>query len=437
MSTCTFVSISPESDFSLQNLPFGVFSVAKSPSSAPRVGVAIGDQVLDMAVLAQLGLLSGIEGLGDAEKVFSQSSLNDYMSLGRPVWRAVRQELQQFLANDSHPVRQKILANRGGVVVLVPQSEVTMHLPAQIGDYTDFYASREHATNVGIMFRGKDNALMPNWTHLPVGYHGRASSVVVSGTPLHRPNGQRRPDPTQPPVFGPSARMDYELEMAFFVGPGNDLGSPVSLEQAEERIFGVVLMNDWSARDIQAWEYVPLGPFLGKNFGTTVSPWVVSMDALEPFRTKQPAQLDPTPLPYLTSHGQAPAEAGYDINLAVDIRPEGSDQYFGLTKSNLKYMYWSLRQQLVHHSVNGCNMRPGDLCGTGTISGPTEGSFGSMLELSWSGKKDIQLGDDGQTTRKFIQDNDTVRVTGFCQGDGFRVGFGECVGTILPAKNLM
>ncbi|KAJ1996545.1 hypothetical protein GGI06_006732, partial [Coemansia sp. S85] len=286
---CTFVSVSPLSDFPIQNLPFGVYSTS---GNSARVGVAIGDHVLDLSALSTLGLFAGIDGLESGYEVFSKPYLNDFMALGRPVWRAVRKQLQEFLSNDRHPVRQQVDKS----LVCVELSKVTMHLPAKIGDYTDFYASREHATNVGVMFRGKDNALMPNWTHLPVGYHGRASSVVVSGTPLHRPNGQRRPDASKPPVFGPSVRLDYELEMAFFVGPGNDLGSPMSLEEAEDCIFGVVLMNDWSARDIQAWEYVPLGPFLGKNFGTTVSPWVVTMDALEPFRVAQPLQ-DPTPLP--------------------------------------------------------------------------------------------------------------------------------------------
>ncbi|KAJ1721269.1 hypothetical protein LPJ53_004186 [Coemansia erecta] len=423
---CTFVSVSAESDFSIQNLPFGVCSASEAAS--PQVAVAIGDYALNMAELAKRGLFDGINGFNAAVDVFSKPYLNDYMALGRSVWQEVRRRLQDFLSNDQNPVRAGLSASDPAVAM--PLSSVQMHLPARIGDYTDFYASREHATNVGIMFRGKENALMPNWTHLPVGYHGRASSVVVSGTQLHRPSGQRRPDASKPPVFGPSVRLDYELEMAFFVGPGNELGSPLTLEQAEERIFGVVLMNDWSARDIQAWEYVPLGPFLGKSFGTTISPWIVTMDALEPFRVPQPAQ-DPTPLPYLCSESSRPA--GYNISLEVDIKPKESEQFYPLSRSNLKYMYWTLRQQLAHHTANGCNMRPGDLCGTGTISGPVEESFGSMLELSWSGQKDICLGDSG-ITRKFIQDNDVIRISGHCQADGFRVGFGSCIGEILPAK---
>ncbi|KAJ2498589.1 hypothetical protein GGH96_004199 [Coemansia sp. RSA 1972] len=423
---CTFVDVAPDSDFSIHNLPYGIFTTSTLPNR--RVGVAIGNHVLCMSALAKTGLFAGIEGL-DAEQVFGSPQLNEYMGLNRKIWRSVRQRLQQFLADDTHAVRKQIHVGD----VAVPIKDVEMHMPAKIGDYTDFYASREHATNVGVMFRGKDNALMPNWTHLPVGYHGRASSIVVSGTSLQRPNGQRRPNADKPPVFGPSTRLDYELEMAFFVGPGNALGTPLSVDEAEDRIFGVVLMNDWSARDIQAWEYVPLGPFLGKSFGTTVSPWVVTMDALEPFRVMQPKQV-PEPLPYLQC-SNADARGGYDINLNVHIKPHQSTEYFALTKSNLKYMYWSLRQQLAHHTANGCNMQPGDLCGTGTISGPTEESFGSMLELSWSGKNPIELGNEG-ISRTFVEDNDTVRISGYCQGEGYRVGFGECTGTILPAVNL-
>ncbi|KAJ2721927.1 hypothetical protein GGI07_003631 [Coemansia sp. Benny D115] len=425
---CNFVPVSPESDFSIHNLPFGVCSPVSSTDEHERfVAVAIGGHVLNMAALATHGLFDGIQGLPQAHDVFSKPRLNEYMALGRPVWQAVRKALQDFLTNSQNKVRLDISAPRDVALAL---DEVKMHMPAQIGDYTDFYASREHATNVGAMFRGRENALMPNWTHLPVGYHGRASSVVVSGTSLHRPCGQRRPDPQAPPVFGPSVRLDYELEMAFFVGPGNQLGEALTLEQAEGCIFGVVLMNDWSARDIQAWEYVPLGPFLGKSFGTTISPWVVTMDALEPFRIAQPEQI-PEPLPYLRDPAHRPA--GYDISLHVDICPAGQSTFHRLTTSNLRYMYWTLRQQLVHHAINGCNMRPGDLCGTGTISGPTEESFGSLLELSWSGQKSVPLGHSG-VSRTFLEDGDVIRITGYCQGQGFRVGFGQCVGQILPAR---
>jgi fumarylacetoacetase len=284
------------------------------------------------------------------------------MALGKPVWQATRRFLQRILSADEPLLRDNTTLRQQ---VFVAQHEATMHLPAEIGDYTDFYASKEHATNVGIMFRGKENALMPNWTHLPVGYHGRASSVVVSGTDLHRPCGQRCPVKGEPPVFGASTRLDFELEMAFFVGTGNPLGQPIPIQQAEDHIFGVVLMNDWSARDIQAWEYVPLGPFLGKNFGTTISPWIVTLDALEPFRCAQPTQ-DPLPLDYLRDN----TPGGYDIHLEVQIKPAGQHKAKTVCRSNLKYMYWTFKQQLAHHTINGCNMRPGDLCGTGTISGP-------------------------------------------------------------------
>lgn len=316
------------------------------------------------------------------------------------------------------------------------RADVDLLMPADIGDYTDFYASREHATNVGMMFRGKDNALMPNWLHIPVGYHGRASSVVVSGTELHRPHGQMvaKGQEQGPPTFGPSKLLDIELEMGCLVGPGNKLGEPIPLGKAEEHIFGLVLLNDWSARDIQKWEYVPLGPFLGKNFGTTISPWVVPLAALEPFRTPTPAQEDPSPLPYLK---QKPgSKQGFDISLEVGLQTREMAEPETIVKSNMKYMYWSLAQQLTHHTANGCNMRPGDLFGTGTISGPTEDSFGSMLELTWAGSKEIKL-QGGKIIRKFLQDGDKVVLRGVCEApDGTRVGFGECAGTILPPREV-
>ncbi|MCL4133038.1 UNVERIFIED_CONTAM: hypothetical protein GTU68_027359 [Idotea baltica] len=303
-----------------------------------------------------------------------------------------------------------------------------MHLPATIGDYTDFYSSIDHATNVGTMFRGKENALMPNWRHLPVGYHGRASSVVVSGTPLRRPSGQTRPSEEQPPAHTPSKLLDFELEMAFFTGPGNELGAPIPVESAHKHIFGMVVMNDWSARDIQKWEYVPLGPFGAKNFGTSISPWVVPMEALMPFVVDNYAQ-DPAPLPYLRHQDKF----NFDIMLEVAIKQNASVASI-VTRSNFRHMYWTMKQQLAHHTVTGCNMRPGDLLASGTISGPTPNSFGSMLELSWKGTKPVDLG--GGVTRKFIQDGDEVIVSGYCQGNGFRVGFGECTGKVLPALPL-
>jgi fumarylacetoacetase len=305
--------------------------------------------------------------------------------------------------------------------------KVTMVRPAVIGDYTDFYSSRDHATNVGTMFRGKENALMPNWLHLPVGYHGRASSVVVSGTPIRRPKGQTKADDAPAPSHTPCRLLDFELEMAFFVGPGNELGEPITMDKAEDHIFGVVVMNDWSARDIQKWEYVPLGPFGAKNFGTTISPWVVTMEALEPFRCQGEAQTEPPALPYL----QQPGPQGYDIELEVGIQSKDAEEPFTVCKSNLKNLYWSMAQQLVHHSVTGCNMQPGDLLGSGTISGPTRDTFGSMLEISWRGTTPVDMPDG--TQRKFILDGDTVTMRGVCQGDGYKIGFGPCDGTILPA----
>ncbi|HQY88986.1 MAG TPA: fumarylacetoacetase, partial [Tepidisphaeraceae bacterium] len=308
----------------------------------------------------------------------------------------------------------------------VAQRDVRMLLPAAIGDYTDFYSSREHATNVGIMFRGKENALMPNWLHLPVGYHGRASSIVVSGTDLHRPMGQTKADEAAAPTFGPSKSVDFELEMGFFIGPGNSLGESISTHRAMDHIFGMVLVNDWSARDIQKWEYVPLGPFLAKNFGTSISPWIVTMDALEPFRKNGPEQ-EPQPLPYL----QAPQPSAYDIHLEVTLQPKDA-RPTRISTSNFRNLYWSMSQQLAHHTINGCNLQAGDLLASGTISGPTPDSYGSMLELAWKGTKPIDVG-DGQT-RTSIQDFDRITMSGWCEGEGYRVGFGEVTGRILPAK---
>uniref|UniRef100_A0A8C8ME61 Fumarylacetoacetase n=1 Tax=Oncorhynchus tshawytscha TaxID=74940 RepID=A0A8C8ME61_ONCTS len=381
----SFVKIDEKSDFSYHNLPYGVFSTPENPRH--RIGVAIGDQILDLSVIKSL-----FRGpvLSNHQDVFDQPTLNAFMGLGYEAWREARRSLQQLLSANETTLRDDVsLRSRA----FFHKSSAIMHLPAEIGDYTDFYSSRDHATNVGIMFRGKENALMPNWLRLPVGYHGRASSIVVSGTPIRRPSGQMRPDQSKPPVFGQSKQLDIELEMAFFVGGGNRLGEPIPIQRAHQHIFGMVLMNDWSARDIQAWEYVPLGPFLGKNFGTTISPWVVPMEALLPFA---------------------------DIDLVVL-----------LPYSILRYMYWTMKQQLAHHTVNGCNVRPGDLLASGTISGPDPDSFGSMLELSWKGSKTVDLG-EGET-RTFLKDGDEVTLTGYCEGSGYRVGFGPCVGTILPA----
>jgi fumarylacetoacetase len=349
--------------------------------------------------------------------------LNAFMALGRPAWREARAVISRLLRHDEPTLRDNpALCDRA----LVPASDVAMLLPAAVGDYTDFYSSREHATNVGIMLRGPDAALQPNWLHLPVAYHGRASSVVVSGTDLHRPKGQTKADTASAPSFGPSRALDFELEVGFFVGPGNDLGRPIPIDRAAEHVFGLVLVNDWSARDIQKWEYVPLGPFLAKNFGTTVSPWVVPLDALEPFRTAGPPQ-DPEPLPYLRTVG----DWAFDVRLEVHLQTATMDRPHRVCVSNMKYLYWNVCQQLAHHTVNGCNLRPGDLLATGTVSGPTPDSYGSLLELAWKGTRPISL-PTGET-RVFLQDGDRVTLTGWCQGDGYRIGFGEATGRILPA----
>ncbi|XP_019389253.1 PREDICTED: fumarylacetoacetase [Crocodylus porosus] len=417
----SFIQVEENSDFPLQNLPYGVFSTRDKPRH--RIGVAIGDQILDLSAVKHL--FTG-PVLSKHQNVFDQPTLNNFMGLGREAWKEARASLQKLLSarepmhRDDSELRKR---------AFVSQASAIMHLPAEIGDYTDFYSSLHHAMNVGIMFRGKENALNPNWLHLPVGYHGRASSVVVSGTPIHRPLGQTRPDDAKPPVFDACKRLDLELEMAFFVGPGNKLGEPIPIATADDHIFGVVLMNDWSARDIQKWEYVPLGPFLGKSFGTTISPWVVTMEALMPFVLPNPTQ-DPKPLPYLCDE----EPYTFDINLFVAIKGEGMSKPSTICKSNFKHMYWTMKQQLAHHTRNGCNLKPGDLLASGTISGPDPESFGSMLELSWNGTKEIDLGNGH--SRKFLQDGDEVVMTGYCQGNGYRVGFGQCSGKVLPAPSL-
>ncbi|XP_072134501.1 fumarylacetoacetase [Mobula birostris] len=417
----SFLKVAENSDFPIQNLPYGVFSTAGNPIH--RIGVAIGDQILDLSIVKHL--FTG-PVLSSSQHVFTQPTLNSFMALGRDAWREARAFLQKLLSANEPALRDnKELRKKA----FISQDLATMHLPADIGDYTDFYSSRQHATNVGVMFRGKDNALMSNWLYLPVGYHGRASSVVVSGTPVRRPLGQMKPDDTKPPVFGACKLLDFELEMGFFIGPGNKLGEPIPISQAHEHIFGMVLMNDWSARDIQKWEYVPLGPFLGKSFGTTISPWVVTMEALLPFVVANPVQ-DPTPLPYLQSEDPYT----FDINLFVSIKGEEMAEKATICRTNFKNMYWTMKQQLAHHTINGCNIRPGDLLASGTISGHSPENFGSMLELSWKGTKAIDLGSGHN--RKFLQDGDEVILTGFCQGNGYRVGFGECAGKVLPAVQM-
>ncbi|MEH7177788.1 fumarylacetoacetase [Neobacillus vireti] len=416
----SFIETKPESHFPIQNLPYGIFQVN---SANPRVGTAIGDYVLDLTVIEEAGLLdgTGVEG----KNIFTSPSLNSFMALGRSVWSAVRKKLQHLLDENTPDLRDHEILRAHAFYLL---KDVTMLLPAEIGDYTDFYASKEHATNVGTMFRGKDNALMPNWTHLPIGYHGRASSIVPSGTPVRRPLGQRKPRDSEYPVFGPCTQLDFELEIGWFIGPGNTLGEPIPVHEAEDHVFGLVLVNDWSARDIQAWEYQPLGPFLAKNFATSISPWVVPLEALEPFRTAGPKQ-DPVPLPYL-QQGKA---GSFNINLEVYLTPENTGTETRITKTNFSYMYWSIAQQVAHHTITGCNIRPGDMHASGTISGPTREERGSLLELSWRGSEPVQLNGGGE--RSWIEDGDTLTISGWCQGDGYRIGFGEVTGQILPAHS--
>lgn len=417
----SFISIDTDSHFSFHNLPYGVFTTEEEPT--PQIGVAIGDRILKLSVVKHL--FTG-PALCENQNVFAEASLNSFMALPHTAWQEARTRIQELLSA-SCPILQENVELREKA--FVSMASATMHMPAKIGDYTDFYSSIHHATNVGIMFRGKENALMPNWRHLPVGYHGRASSVVVSGTDVRRPCGQTRPDETAPPVFGPCKLLDIELEMAFLVGGSSSLGEPIPVERASERIFGMVLMNDWSARDIQKWEYVPLGPFLGKNFATTISPWVVPMEALMPFVCANMEQ-EPAPLPYLKHDDNYNFDIKLDVALKVDELPAPVT----ICRSNFKHLYWTMKQQLAHHSATGCNMQPGDLLASGTISGQTNDSFGSLLELCWKGTRPIKLGPT--TERKFLRDGDEVIMTAVCEGDGYRVGFGECRGKILPAHPL-
>ena len=414
----SFISAPPDSDFPIQNLPYGVF---ERPGGGAGVGVAIGDQVLDLTRLESLGVLDVPALRG--QQVFNVPSLNAFLGLGRDVWSAVRERVSRLLRADEPRLRDDATLR---TQVLVPRADVRMRLPVEIGDYTDFYSSREHASNVGTMFRGPDKALMPNWLHLPVAYHGRASSVVVSGTDLHRPCGQTKPEGADAPVFGPSRSLDFELEVGYFLGPGNELGVPIPAGRARDHVFGMVLVNDWSARDIQAWEYVPLGPFLAKNFGTSISPWVVPLEALEPFRTDNPVQ-EPVPLPYLRTAGPQ----SYDIHLEVWLQGEKMAAAQRVCASNFRHLYWNVAQQVAHHTITGCNLRPGDLLASGTISGPTPDSYGSLLELSWRGTRPLTVGGEQRT---FLQDGDRVTFKGWCQGDGYRVGFGEVTGRVLPAR---
>lgn len=413
----SWIEVPDNSDFPIQNIPFGI---AKTEGDTARVVTRIGDTVIDLKVLFDFGYLADLHfGLED----FDTATLNAMMRKGKQGTRNLRNrisELFEFSNNDlqgnHHHLEQ----------ALIDFKDVEMMMPMRVGDYTDFYSSEQHAYNVGCMFRDPNNALLPNWKHIPVGYHGRASSIVISGTPIHRPKGQQKLNDDEPPVFGPCKLLDFELEMGFVTYQGKPLGDSISTKEADDYIFGMCLFNDWSARDIQKWEYVPLGPFLAKNFASHVSPWIVTLDALEPFRVSGPIQ-DPKVLQYL----EYSDDKHIDINLEVAIKPENCEEKT-VCHSNYKHMYWNMNQQLAHHTVNGCNINAGDLMASGTISGGEEGMFGSMLEISWKGTKPVPMPDG--TERKFINDNDTVIMRGYSEKNGVRVGFGEVKAKVLPAK---
>ncbi len=415
----SFIDVAKDSDFSIHNLPYGIFS--ETANEQRRAGVAIGEQVLDLSILESEGLLS-LEG----GPYFDQPTLNAFIDSGRNNWTTARKTIQTLLSTDN-----KDLSDNQDLIdkALFKHADVTMHLPVQVPGFTDFYSSKEHATNVGTMFRDPSNALLPNWTEMPVGYNGRASTVIVSGDDVVRPSGQLKPNADERPIFSPCKRLDFELETAFVVGRGNNIGQPIAVDDAIEHIFGMVLLNDWSARDIQKWEYVPLGPFNAKTFASEVSPWIVTMEALAPFKTPCPTQ-EPKPLAYLN---EKETNNSYDINLSVELMPENSDETTVVCETNFKYMYWSMAQQLTHHTITGCKVEVGDMMGSGTISGPTPDSYGSMLEIAWNATKPVSL--KGGETRSFIEDGDTVIMKGYSEKDGIRVGFGEVRGKVLPALN--
>ena len=411
----TWIDVPKNSDFPIQNIPFGVFITR---DDIITIGTRIGDKAIDLGALHQLGYLEGIEIPDD---MFLQDSLNDFIADGRKTWRSVRNRIARIFDIENKKLQENPEHKER---VLFDLDEIEMQMPVHVGDYTDFYSSKEHATNVGKMFRDPDNALLPNWLHIPVGYHGRSSSIIPSGLPVRRPQGQKLTKGAEEPIFGPSRLVDFELEMAFITTAANHIGEPIPVDEAENHIFGMVLFNDWSARDIQKWEYVPLGPFLAKSFASSISPWIVTLDALEPFRVEGPKPVKEL-LPYLRSTGKK----SYDVNLEVDLTPKNGKPTT-ITRSNFKYMYWNMSQQLAHHTVNGCPVNSGDMMASGTISGPTPESYGSMLELSWRGENPIKL--NGGEERKFIEDYDTVTLRGFCQNYEVRVGFGECRSQLLP-----
>src|SRR6187402_704501 len=411
----SWLEVLPDSDFPIQNIPFGVFLTKEN---IVTVGSRIGDFAIDLGALQQLNYFEGIDLTDD---MFMQDTLNDFISDGQKTWRLVRNRIADIF-DATNPELRDNKEHRD--IVIFKMEDVEMQLPVLIGDYTDFYSSKDHASNVGKMYRDPENALLPNWVHIPIAYHGRSSSIIPSGIPVHRPMGQSLPTGQTTPVFGASRSVDFELETAFITTDCNIMGEIVPIAEVEDFIFGMVLLNDWSARDIQKWEYVPLGPFLAKNFATSISPWIITMDALEPFRTKGPKQ-DPAPFPYLQQKGKH----SYDINLEVSITPENANSTV-VTRTNFKYMYWTMNQQLAHHTSNGCRVNSGDMMGSGTISGPTPDSYGSMLELTWGGNHPIVLKDGSE--RKFLKDGDTVTIKGYSQNGQVRVGFGECSSKLLP-----
>ncbi len=413
----SFIQYDRNTQFPIQNLPYGVFS---TDEKNPRVGVAIGDYILDLKVVEANGLFSDILD----EPVFHLPELNPFMAKGKEIWTKVRQRISKLLQDtqnnelkDNEDLKKK---------ALVHQKNAKMHLPFRVGEFTDFYASRYHATNVGTIIRGPENALQPNWLHLPVGYHGRASSVIVSGKDIVRPKGQIKPSGAEQPFFSPTRFLDFEFEMGFVVGTGNELGHPIPVEKAKDHIFGLVILNDWSARDIQGWEYRPLGPFTAKNFATSISPWVVTLEALEPFMVKKEDQ-DPMPMDYLKSSNPLT----YDIVLETYLQTIEMKEPERIMRSNFKYLYWTIDQMLAHHTVTGCNMRTGDLCGTGTISGPEKETRACLLELTWRGKEPLQLS-NGET-RKALQDYDRVIMKAYAENEHFRIGFGEVSSQVLPS----
>lgn len=418
----------PDTDFPLQNLPFGVFR-RKQGGMRPAVGVAIGEMIIDVSHLHKTIPFAGPAAIG--AEACADETLNRLLASGSIVWSALRAELFDRYGERGRKNRADLEAS------LVPMEDAQMLLPMTVGDYTDFYTSIYHATNVGGMFR-PDNPLLPNFKHMPIAYHGRASSLIVSGTPVHRPAGQTKADDAPTPSFGPTRLLDYELEVGMVIGPGNSLGSRIGIDAAESHIFGLCLLNDWSARDIQKWEYQPLGPFLAKNFATTISPWLVSLEALEPFRAPAFSRPDgdPSPLPHLTSSRES-EHGRIDIILEVFLSTQEMRRRKlppqPLSKGNFRDMYWTIGQMLTHHTSNGCNMRPGDLLGSGTVSGPTRSERGCLLELTWRGKEPISL--PSGETRTFLEDGDEVTLRGSCERAGFRrIGFGECTGVILPGK---